>query len=40
MPGLGAAQAIDWYLENAATGQTIGVSWQLFITPITEGPKA
>ena len=40
MPGLGAAQAIDWYLENAATAQTIGVSWQLWITPITEGPKA
>lgn len=39
MPMIGAAQAIDWYLENAATAQTIGVSWQLWITPITEGPK-
>lgn len=40
MPGIGAVQAIDWYLENVATGQTIGVSWQLWITPITEGPAA
>lgn len=40
LPGIGAAQAIDWYLKNVGTAQTIGVSWQLWITPITEGPKA
>jgi len=39
MPMIRAAQAIDWYLKNEATAQTIGVSWQLWITPITEGPK-
>ncbi len=39
MPGIGASQVIDWYLKNQGTGQTIGVSWQLWITPITEGPK-
>ena len=39
MPGIGASQAIDWYIKNGGTGQTLGVSWQLWITPITEGPK-
>lgn len=39
MPMIGSAQVIDWYLKNEATAQTIGVSWQLWITPITEGPK-
>jgi len=40
MPGIKASQEIDWYLKNEDTSQTIGVSWQLWITPITEGPKA
>ncbi len=40
MPAIGAAQAIDWYLFNSATGQTIGVSWQLWITPKALGPHA
>ena len=40
IPSIGAAQAIDWYLKNEGTAQTIGVSWQLWITQITEGPKA
>ncbi len=40
MPAVGAAQAIDWYLKNDKTGQTIGVSWQLWITPKTIGPHA
>lgn len=40
MPGLYTAQAIDWYLKNEGTAQTLGVSWQLWITPITEGPAA
>lgn len=37
MPAIGAAQAIDWYIHNNATGQTLGVSWQLWITPKTLG---
>lgn len=40
MPAVGAAQRIDWYLKNEGTGQTIGVSYQLWITPKTEGPHA
>jgi len=37
IPQAGAAQAIDWYIKNEGTGQTIGVSWQLWITPKTPG---
>ena len=40
MPQAGNAQAIDWYLKNEGTGQTIGVSWQLWITPKALGPAA
>lgn len=40
MPMIGSAQAIDWYIHNNATGQTIGVSWQLWITPLAIGPHA
>lgn len=40
IPMVGSAQAIDWYLKNDATGQTLGVSWQLWITPKTVGPHA
>lgn len=40
MPGIGTAQAIDWYLKNDGTGQTIGASYQLWITPVTQGPHA
>lgn len=40
MPQAGAAQAIDWYLKNNGTGQTLGVSWQLWITPKSIGPHA
>ncbi len=40
MPAVGAAQAIDWYLLNNATGQTIGVSWQLWVRPKALGPHA
>lgn len=38
MPQAGAAQAIDWYIRNDGTGQTIGSSWQLWITPKALGP--
>jgi hypothetical protein len=40
IPSLASAQAIDWYLRNDSTGQTIGVSWQLWITPKAVGPHA
>lgn len=38
MPALYTSQAIDWYLKNNGTGQTLGVSWQLWITPKAQGP--
>jgi hypothetical protein len=34
------AQAVDWYIENRGTSQTLGVSWQLWITPLSLGPHA
>lgn len=40
LPQAGAAQAIDWYLKNDNTSQTLGVSWQLWITPKSFGPHA
>jgi len=40
MPQAGASQAIDWYIKNNGSSQTIGVSWQLWITPKSIGPKA
>ena len=40
MPGVGDAQAIDWYLKNDGTGQQIGPLWQLWITPKAIGPAA
>jgi len=40
MPQAGDAQAIDWYLHNNGSAQTLGVSWQLWITPKTYGAAA
>lgn len=40
MPMIASAQRIDWYIKNVNTGQTIGVSWQLWITPKSLGPHA
>ena len=40
MPQAGAAQAIEWYIKNENTGQTIGVDWNLWITPKSIGPHA
>ena len=34
------SQTIDFYLRNNATGQTIGVDWNLWIQPWAWGPKA
>lgn len=38
MPQAGAAQAIEWYIHNNGTGQTIGIDWNLWITPKALGP--
>lgn len=35
-----SSQQLDFYLLNNGTGQTIGTSWQLWITPKTMGPHA
>jgi hypothetical protein len=40
LPCITASQAIDWYIHNQGTSQTIGVSWQLWITPMAFGPHA
>lgn len=40
MPMLASSQGIQWFLKNQGTSQTIGVSWQLWITPVTHGPHA
>lgn len=40
MPQAGAGQAIEWYLKNEGTGQTIGQDWNLWITPKAFGPHA
>ena len=40
MPQLGPAQAIEWYIKNEGTSQTIGTGWNLWITPKSLGPKA
>lgn len=40
MPQAGPAQKIDWYIKNNGTAQTLGVSWQLWITPKSIGPHA
>lgn len=39
LPGFLTSQVIDWYLKNNGTSQTIGVDWNLWITPLTHGPK-
>lgn len=38
MPSTYTSQAIQWYIKNENTGQTIGTDWALYITPITQGP--
>jgi len=40
MPGFLSSQTIDWYIKNNRTAQTIGVDWNLWITPLTHGPHA
>ncbi len=40
MPQAGPAQAIEWYIKNEGTGQTIGIDWNLWITPKSMGPHA
>ena len=40
MPQAGAAQTIEWYIKNEGTNQTIGIDWNLWITPKSIGPHA
>lgn len=40
MPMIYSGQIIEWYIKNEATGQTIGTGWNLWITPISDGPHA
>lgn len=40
IPQMKASQEIEFYIKNEGTGQTIGTSWNLWITPITDGPHA
>lgn len=40
MPQAGSGQAIEWYIKNEGTGQTIGSGWNLYITPKALGPHA
>jgi len=40
IPALITSQQIEFYLKNEATAQTIGIDWNLWITPLTHGPHA
>lgn len=38
LPWLQTSQVLHFFIENAGTGQTIAAGWQLWITPVTQGP--
>lgn len=40
LPNNITSQIYEFYFHNNGTGQTIGVDWNLWITPITVGPHA
>lgn len=40
LPNMITSQQYDFYIHNNATGQTIGVDWNMWITPFTFGPHA
>lgn len=40
MPQAGSGQAIVWFIKNEGTSQTIGIDWNLWITPKSFGPHA
>ena len=40
LPNTQTSQQYDFYIHNNATGQQIGVDWNMWITPLTEGPSA
>lgn len=40
LPNNITSQQYDFYLHNNATGQTIGVDWNMWITPFTFGPHS
>ena len=39
MPMSKSSQIIEWYLKNDDTGRVIGIAWNLWVAPITLGPK-
>ena len=39
LPNAKTSQVYDFYIENRA-GQTISVNWELYVTPIAQGPAA
>ena len=40
LPLFKSSQIIDFYLKNNATGQVMGIDWNLWIVPYTYGPSA
>lgn len=40
LPGFQTSQIYEFYFRNNNTGQTIGSDWNLWITPLTDGPHA
>ena len=40
LPTHKSSQEIDFYLRNRGTGQTMGQDWNLWVTPIAQGPHA
>lgn len=40
LPGFKTSQVYEFYFHNNATGRTIGIDWNLWVTPFTHGPHA
>jgi len=40
LPNMITSQVYDFYIYNFGTSQTIGVDWNLWVTPLTKGPHA
>lgn len=40
LPNMKSSQEYEFYIQNNNGGQTIGASWQLWVTPFTYGPAA
>jgi len=39
-PGTQTSQIYRFFIKNDGTAQTIGTSWNLWVTPVTQGPHA